>query len=161
VTATDRAPDRRGWRLGVGVLGLALACTLAFVGWVLLTKAGKRPDPWIGITVTACGLAAAGLVGLRDRDITARDRRDELAATCVLACLALIAFAVGREDAPPWFIWILFGVLVALAVACGRPTAEPASRLSFRAALAEAVGGPVLYRGLTLLGVLLASSAST
>jgi hypothetical protein len=150
--------NRREWRLGLGVSGLALATALAFVGWVLLTRAGQRPDPWIGISVTACGLAAAGIVGLRERDLTAQDRRDELSATSVLACLALAAFAVAREDFPPWFIWIVFGLLVVVAIWFGWPRSA-ASRLSIGQALSEALKGPVLYRGLTLLGVLLASSA--
>lgn len=149
---------RRQWRLGVGVLGLALACTLAFVGWVLLTRAGERPDPWIGIAVTAFGLASAGIVGLRERTITDQDRHDELAATCVLACLALIAFALAREDFPPWFIWIVFAALVAVAAWAGWPKSA-ASRRSSGAVVSEALRGPVLYRGLTLLGVLLAGSA--
>jgi hypothetical protein len=150
-------PARREWRLGVGILGLALACTLAFVGWVLLTRAGHRPDPWIGIAVTACGLVSAGIVGLRDRTITTQDRREELAATCVLACLALTAFALAREDLPPWFIWVVFAVRVAGAAWAGRP-ASAASQLSIGGALSEALKGPVLYRGLSLLGVLLAVS---
>jgi drug/metabolite transporter (DMT)-like permease len=146
-------------RLPIGALSLALACALAFAGWVVLTRAGHRPDPWIGIVVTCAGLVAAGLVGLRERVLTRQDRHEELAATCVLAVLALGAFAVAQRDAPPWYIWVGLVALAGLAAWFGRPT-SPATHRSTRDALHEALRGPVLYRGLSLLGVLLAVSSS-
>lgn len=141
---------------GVGVCGLGIAVLIAYALWWGLTEFVERPDVWVGIAVTALGLGLAGWTGLRGRDLTERDRRDEFAVTCVLALLAIATFALAAKELPPWFVWVVAVGLVVAAFRFGWPKGD---RTNTAHPFRQALRGPVPWRGLTLLGVLLASSS--
>lgn len=168
-TPKDAAPGqsiRANARISVAIYGLAIASLLGLILWFLLVSGTERPNGWAGVGVTAAGLILAGWAGTSDRNVEQGDRRDELAATLALAVTAVLLFSVAKEDVPPIWMFLLFvPALLALSVTKIRERKKPRSEASLeqlrghREALTEAVKGPVPWRGLTLTGVLIASSA--
>jgi hypothetical protein len=159
--ATPGQSIRANARTSVAIYGLAIASLLGLILWFLLASGTERPNGWAGVGVTAAGLVLAGWAGTCDRNVDQGDRRDECLATLGLAVAAVLLFSGATEDVPPIWMILLF---VPAAVTEVRERRKPRSEATLehrghREALTEAVKGPVPWRGLTLTGVLIASSA--
>ncbi|MDA0180676.1 hypothetical protein OJ997_10265 [Solirubrobacter phytolaccae] len=147
--------------------GLVGAILIAGLGHAGVDEGWGVRSPWVGIAITVTGLSAAAAAGSRNRGTVDRDRRDEAFATLVLVVLALAAVCVSREQLPPRpIIFLVLGVLAVAGAIIGCNQRTPAackreenSTLSHWAASWEVVKRPLVWRGLTLLGVMLAASA--